>query len=66
MPIWLHGHRPSHFDIPRARAHLAGDARARGSLRFSLGYSSTQHDVDCVGAVIREVVERARRATCPR
>jgi cysteine sulfinate desulfinase/cysteine desulfurase-like protein len=54
--------QPSHVLL----AMGADDARARGSLRFSLGYSSTQHDIDCVGAVIREVVERARRATCPR
>jgi cysteine sulfinate desulfinase/cysteine desulfurase-like protein len=54
--------QPSHVLL----AMGADDARARGSLRFSLGHSSTQRDVDCVGAVIREVVERARRATCPR
>jgi cysteine desulfurase len=40
----------------------AGEARARGSLRFSLGSTSTQADVDAVGAVIGEAVERARRA----
>ena len=40
----------------------ADDARARGSLRFSLGHSSEQADVDALGAVIGEVVERARRA----
>jgi cysteine desulfurase len=54
--------QPSHVLL----AMGADDARARGSLRFSLGYSSTQYDIDCVGAVILEVVERARRATCPR
>ena len=40
----------------------ADEARARGSLRFSLGHSSSQQDVDALGAVIGEVVERARRA----
>ena len=38
------------------------EARARGSLRFSLGHTSSQEDVDALGAVIGEVVERARRA----
>ncbi|MEO3860021.1 cysteine desulfurase family protein [Acrocarpospora sp. B8E8] len=36
--------------------------RARGSLRFSLGHTSTQSDVDRVADVIAVVVERARRA----
>ena len=40
----------------------ADDARARGSLRFSLGHSTTQSDVDALGAVIGETVTRARRA----
>jgi cysteine desulfurase len=40
----------------------ADEARARASLRFSLGHSSTQADVDALGAVIGESVERARRA----
>ncbi len=40
----------------------ADDSRARGSLRFSLGHTSTQSDVDAVGAVIGEAVARARRA----
>jgi cysteine desulfurase len=40
----------------------ADEARARGSLRFSLGHSSTKEDVDALGAVIGEAVERARRA----
>jgi cysteine desulfurase len=40
----------------------ADEARARGSLRFSLGHTSEQADVDAVGAVIGEVVDRARRA----
>ncbi len=40
----------------------ADDLRARGSLRFSLGHTSTQQDVDALGAVIGEAVDRARRA----
>ncbi|MCO5970885.1 cysteine desulfurase family protein [Actinoallomurus soli] len=36
--------------------------RARGSLRFSLGHTSTQADVDAVAEAIAPVVERARRA----
>ena len=35
---------------------------ARGSLRFSLGHTSTQADVDAVTEAIGPVVERARRA----
>jgi cysteine sulfinate desulfinase/cysteine desulfurase-like protein len=50
--------QPSHVLL----AMGADDARARGSLRFSLGHSSSQTDVDALGAVIGEVVERARRA----
>ena len=49
---------PSHVLL----AMGADDSRARGSLRFSLGHTSTKHDVDAVGLVIREVVDRARRA----
>ncbi|GLX97538.1 cysteine desulfurase family protein [Herbidospora sp. NBRC 101105] len=37
-------------------------AQARGSLRFSLGHTSTREDVERVGEVIGGVVERARRA----
>ena len=51
--------QPSHVLL----AMGADDARARGSLRFSLGHSSEQADVDALGAVIGEVVERARRAS---
>jgi cysteine desulfurase len=40
----------------------ADDLRARGSLRFSLGHTSAQQDVDALGAVIGEAVDRARRA----
>jgi cysteine desulfurase len=36
--------------------------RARSSLRFSLGHTSTDADVDAVLDVIGPVVERARRA----
>jgi len=50
--------QPSHVLL----AMGADDARARSSLRFSLGHSSEQADVDALGAVIGEVVERARRA----
>jgi cysteine desulfurase len=50
--------QPSHVLL----AMGADEARARGSLRFSLGHSSEQSDVDALGAVIGEVVERARRA----
>jgi cysteine desulfurase len=49
---------PSHVLL----AMGADDRRARGSLRFSLGHTSTQSDVDALGAVIAEVVDRARRA----
>jgi cysteine desulfurase len=41
----------------------ADDSRARGSLRFSLGHTSTQPDVDALAAIIGEVVDRARRAS---
>ncbi len=50
--------RPSHVLL----AMGAGEARARGSLRFSFGQCSTQADCEAVGAVIGEAVERARRA----
>jgi cysteine desulfurase len=50
--------QPSHVLL----AMGADEARARGSLRFSLGHSSSQADVDALGSVIGEVVERARRA----
>ncbi len=54
--------QPSHVLL----AMGADEARARGSLRFSLGHSSAQADVDALGAVIGEVVERARRASAAR
>jgi cysteine desulfurase len=50
--------QPSHVLL----AMGAGEARARGSLRFSFGATSTQADCEAVGAVIGEAVERARRA----
>jgi cysteine desulfurase len=50
--------QPSHVLL----AMGTDEARARGSLRFSLGHSSTQADVDALGAVIGEAVDRARRA----
>ncbi|TQM14894.1 cysteine desulfurase family protein [Pseudonocardia kunmingensis] len=50
--------QPSHVLL----AMGADDATARGSLRFSLGHTSTAADVDAVAAVIAPVVERARRA----
>ena len=40
----------------------ADTERARSSLRFSLGHTSTDADVDAVLEVIGPVVERARRA----
>ena len=49
---------PSHVLL----AMGADDVRARGSLRFSLGHSTTQADVDALGAAIGEAVTRARRA----
>jgi cysteine desulfurase len=51
--------QPSHVLL----AMGADEARARASLRFSLGSSSVPGDIDAVGAVIGEVVERARRAS---
>jgi cysteine desulfurase len=50
--------QPSHVLL----AMGADEARARGSLRFSLGSTSTPEDVAALGSVIGEVVERARRA----
>jgi cysteine desulfurase len=49
---------PSHVLL----AMGASPALARSSLRFSLGHTTTQADVDAVGAVIGEAVSRARRA----
>jgi cysteine desulfurase len=49
---------PSHVLLAMGADH----ARARGSLRFSLGWTSTEADVAALGAALGEVVERARRA----
>jgi cysteine desulfurase len=49
---------PSHVLL----AMGADSDRARGSLRFSLGHTTTQADVDALGAVIGEATSRARRA----
>jgi cysteine desulfurase len=50
--------RPSHVLL----AAGADADRARSSLRFSLGHTSTDDDVDALLDVIGPVVERARRA----
>jgi cysteine desulfurase len=50
--------QPSHVLL----AMGAGQQRARGSLRLSLGHTSTEADVDEVLAAIGPVTERARRA----
>jgi cysteine desulfurase len=50
--------RPSHVLL--AMGH--DEARARSSLRFSLGHTSTAADVDALAAAIGPVVERARLA----
>ena len=50
--------QPSHVLL----AMGADRARAKSSLRFSLGHTSTARDVDALGEVIAEVVDRARRA----
>jgi cysteine desulfurase len=50
--------RPSHVLLA-----VGADAdRARSSLRFSLGHTSTDADVDALLEVVAPVVERARRA----
>ncbi|HXP21590.1 MAG TPA: cysteine desulfurase family protein [Streptosporangiaceae bacterium] len=50
--------QPSHVLL----AMGADRARARGSLRFSLGRTSSQTDVEALGSVLGEAVDRARRA----
>ena len=50
--------RPSHVLL--AMGH--DEERARGSLRFSLGHTSTPDDVDALMAAIGPAVERARSA----
>jgi cysteine desulfurase len=49
---------PSHVLL----AMGADEGRARGSLRFSLGWNSTSADIDALIAALPEVVTRARRA----
>jgi cysteine desulfurase len=49
---------PSHVLLAMGR----GDEEARGSLRFSLGHTSTEADVDALVEAIGPVVERARAA----
>jgi cysteine desulfurase len=50
--------QPSHVLL----AMGADDARARSSLRFTLGHTSTGQDIDAVVAALPSAVERARRA----
>ncbi|MFP5073066.1 cysteine desulfurase family protein [Pseudonocardia nantongensis] len=50
--------QPSHVLL----AMGADEATARGSLRFSLGHTSTTDDVAALAGAIGSVVERARRA----
>jgi cysteine desulfurase len=50
--------QPSHVLLAMGQV----EERARGSLRFSLGHSSTQADVDALVDAIGPVAERARRA----
>ncbi|MEV6298518.1 cysteine desulfurase family protein [Actinoplanes sp. NPDC051861] len=50
--------QPSHVLL----AMGADDARARSSLRFTLGHDSTKADVDALLAALPGAVERARRA----
>ncbi|MDL4771765.1 MULTISPECIES: cysteine desulfurase family protein [Thermomonosporaceae] len=50
--------QPSHVLL----AMGADPARARGSLRFTLGHTSTEADVKALADAIGPVVERARRA----
>lgn len=50
--------QPSHVLL----AMYGDEDRARGSLRFSLGHTSTRDDVDALCAAIGPVVARARRA----
>jgi cysteine desulfurase len=50
--------QPSHVLL----AMGADDDRARSSLRFTLGYTSTAEDIDDLVAVLPAAVDRARRA----
>jgi cysteine desulfurase len=49
---------PSHVLIAMGR----DEERARGSLRFSLGHTTTGAEIEALGAAIRPVVQRARAA----
>ncbi|GGQ38456.1 cysteine desulfurase family protein [Couchioplanes azureus] len=51
--------QPSHVLL----AMGADDDRARSSLRFTLGHTSTSQDIDALLAALPGAVERARRAT---
>jgi cysteine desulfurase len=51
--------QPSHVLL----AMGADDDRARSSLRFTLGHTSTSADVDALLAALPSAIERARRAT---
>jgi cysteine desulfurase len=50
--------RPSHVLL----AMGSDEERARGTLRFTLGHTSTEADVDALLAVLPAAVERAKRA----
>jgi cysteine desulfurase len=50
--------QPSHVLL----AMGATEAEARGSLRFSLGWASTEHDIAAAAAALGQAVSRARRA----
>jgi len=50
--------RPSHVLI----AMGVDPAAARGSLRFSLGHTTTRSDIDALIAALPQVVERAKAA----
>ncbi|ASW53924.1 cysteine desulfurase family protein [Plantactinospora sp. KBS50] len=54
--------QPSHVLL----AMGADDARARSSLRFSLGHTSTPADVEALVAALPAAVDRARRAAAVR
>ncbi|RKN20179.1 cysteine desulfurase [Micromonospora musae] len=54
--------QPSHVLL----AMGADDARARSSLRFTLGHTSSQEEVDALVAALPGAVERARRAAAYR
>ena len=55
-------HRGCRAAVARTLAMGADSASARGSLRLSLGHTSTEADVDAALAVLPVAVERARQA----